>query len=99
MTESSSYLIQTVAGCDAGAEQNAVQSLSDDGRVFSVVQYDGDSGYGGAPQKHEHLALHALEIACMHTGIPSGRRSRPQARLICHPLTMPQNYSLQSHLK
>ena len=62
-----SYLIKAVVRSDAGAEQNAVKGLPDHQGVLCIVQDDRHCRYGGAPQQHEHLALHALQIACMST--------------------------------
>ena len=60
-----SYLIKAVVRSDAGAEQNAVKGLPDHQGVLGIVQDDRHCRYGGAPQQHEHLALYALQIACM----------------------------------
>ncbi len=58
------HLIQAVAGCNACTQECAVQSLSDNHGVLCMVQNHRNSGYGGAPQQHEHLALHPLQVAC-----------------------------------
>ena len=70
-SKAASNLIQAVARCNAGAEQDAVQSLSDDGSVLSMVQDHRHRRDGGAPQQHEHLALHPLQVACMQSGAHS----------------------------
>ena len=63
-----SYLVEAVVGSNARAEQDAVKGLPDHQGVLGIVQNDRHCRYGGPPQQHEHLALHALQVPCMRAG-------------------------------